>query len=89
MGSVTKHSSSLCYVQRDLAHNDVTVEVQAADFPNGPWSAVATSTLGAPFAGPGYVAGDGVTPGVKTVEVRDTVNVSDAAQRFLCVKVSR
>ena len=43
---------------------------------------------GVPFTGPGYVGGDSATPGVKTVEVRDTVNVSAVAQRFLRVKVT-
>ncbi len=77
------------FIERDPAHNDVIVEVQAADALSGPWSALATSTLGAPFAGAGYVAGDTATPGVKTVEIRDTVNISDApdGSRFLRVEV--
>ena len=36
---------------------------------------------------PGYVGGDDATPGVKTVEVRDIVNISTATQRWLRVKV--
>jgi hypothetical protein len=75
------------FLQRNPAHNDVTVEVQAANNLAGPWAALATSTLGAPFSGPGYVGGDAATPGVKTVEIRDTVNIPDAPERFLRVQV--
>jgi len=74
-------------VQRDPTHNDVTVEVQVTGDVAGPWTTLATSALGAPFTGPGYTAGDGVTPGVKTVDVRDTVNVADAGRRFMRVRV--
>ena len=43
----------------------------------------------APFTGPGYVAGDSATPGIKTVEVRDTVNIlPNTTQRWLRVKVT-
>ena len=42
----------------------------------------------APFTGPGYVASDSATPGVKTVEVRDTVNIPSTPQRWLRVKVA-
>ena len=77
------------FVPRDPAHNDITVSVEATgDLVAGPWTALATSTLGAPFTGPGYVGGDDATPGVKTVEVRDTVNISSATQRWLRVKVT-
>ena len=37
------------FIQREPAHNDVTIEVRAADSPAGPWTVIATSTLGAPF----------------------------------------
>jgi len=73
---------------RDPAHNDVTVKVRAAPSPEGPWTDLAVSTLGAPFAGPGYVGGDDAMPGLKTVEVRDVVNRADAPARFLKVEVS-
>ncbi len=76
------------FFQRDPTHNDVTLEVQAADSPAGPWATVAISTLGAPFNGPGYVSGDDATPGLKNVEVRDTVNVDAASSRFLRLKVT-
>ena len=74
-------------VLRDPARNDVTLEVQATATLLGPWTTIATSTLGAPFAGPGYYGGDSATPGVKAVEMRDVVNTTNAAQRFLRVRV--
>jgi hypothetical protein len=49
---------------------------------------VATSTLGGVTTGPGYVSGDDATPGLKTVEVRDIVNLADTTQRFLRVRVT-
>ena len=77
------------FVPRDPAHNDIIVSVEATgDLVAGPWTALATSTLGAPFTGPGYVGGDDTTPGLKTVEVRDIVNLSATTQRWLRVKVS-
>ena len=77
------------FVQRDPARNDVNLEVQSANTMAGPWTTVATSSLGTPFTGPGYVGGDSATPGVKTVEVRDTVNVTAVSGRVLRVRVSR
>ena len=77
------------FVPRDPAHHDITVSVEATgDLVSGPWTPLATSTLGAPFTGPGYVGGDGATPGMKTVEVRDIVNLSATTQRWLRVKVT-
>jgi uncharacterized delta-60 repeat protein len=76
------------FLQRDPSHNDITIEVQAAGDATGPWSSVATSTLGAPFTGPGYVGGDDVTPGIKIVEVRDTANISDSEKHFLRAKIT-
>jgi hypothetical protein len=44
------------FVPRDPVHNDITVSVEATgDLVAGPWTALDTSVLGAPFAGPGYV----------------------------------
>ena len=48
----------------------------------------APSALAAPFTGPGYVGGDDATPGMTTVEVRETVNISSTTQRWLRVKVT-
>lgn len=76
-------------LSRDPARSDVTIEVRAAGDLTGAWTTVATSTLGAPFTGPGYVGGDDATTAVKLVEIRDIVNLSDATRRFLRVKVSQ
>src|SRR4029078_8361595 len=76
------------FVPRDTTHNDITVSVEATGDLAGPWTALATSTLGTPFTGPGYVGGDNTWPGIKIVEVRDIVNISAATQRWLRVKVT-
>lgn len=76
-------------LQRDPARTDVTIEVQANNGLTGIWTTIATSTLGAPFTGPGHVGGDSAAPGVKTVEIRDTVNIADAPNRFMRVRVTR
>ena len=75
-------------LERDPARDDVTIEVQGASSPGGPWSVVAKSTLGAPFTGPGVVSGDSAYPGIKTVEIRDVVNLGDVPARFLRVHVT-
>ena len=77
------------FVPRDPAHNDITVSIEVTgDLVAGPWTAVATSTLGAPFAGPGFVGGDAAAPGIKIVEIRDTVNLAGAAKRFMRVRAT-
>ena len=77
------------FVQRDPAHNDITVSIEVrTDLVYGPWTTLATSTLGAPFTGPGYIGGDDATPGIKTVEVRDIVTFTETDERFLRVKVT-
>ncbi len=76
------------FFTRDPARNDVTIEVQAAASPAGPWTTIASSVLGGVTSGAGYVGGDSAGPGLKTVEVRDTVNLADAPERFLRVRVS-
>ncbi len=74
------------FVQRD-PESDVRLDVQTATAPDGPWATVAFSTPGKPFEGPGYVGGDTMTPGIKTVEVRDTVNAEEGTKRFMRVRV--
>ena len=74
-------------LQRDPAHNDITIEVLATDnLVTGPWTVIATSALGAPFTGPGYFAGETGGSGIQTVEIRDTVNMSGQTKRFLKVR---
>ena len=71
-------------VQRDPDHSDITIEILATDnLVAGPWTVIATSTLGSAFTGPGYYSGETATSGLKTVEIRDTVNMTSASKRFL------
>ena len=75
-------------VNHRLDFYDVTVTVQASDSVLGPWTDLATSILGAPFTGPGFVRN--ILPGSipETLEIRDIVNLSDAPQRFMRVQVT-
>jgi hypothetical protein len=64
----------------------------AAQIPVDPvaWLKAENALDATPFTGPGYVDGDSASPGVKTVEIRDTVNISDASSnRFLRGRVTR
>ena len=42
---------------------------------------------GSSFSGLGYLSGDATTPGLKTIEIRDTVTSSSTLRRFLRIKV--
>ena len=71
------------------AKGALSQEALATDSPARLWTTVTASTLGGVTAGPGYVGGDDATPGLKTVEVRDTADISPtAASRYLRVKVT-
>lgn len=74
---------------RDPARSDVTVTVEAADDPAGPWSTIAASQTGGPFAGPADIAGDAATPGLKSVRIRDAAAPPHSSRRFLRIRVSR
>jgi hypothetical protein len=74
---------------RDPAHSDVTIEVQATADISGPWSTIAASTMGGITTGPGYVTGDGPGGGIKTVEVRDVVDIGSASRRFLRLQIKQ
>ena len=76
------------YIAADATRNNVTVEVQATSSLTAPWTTIATSTLGSPFTGPGYFAGDSATPGVKTVEIRDTEAAPISPARYLRVRLT-
>ena len=89
MGNYADGARLRMFVPRDPARNDLTLEVQASGTLAEPWVTIARSEGGAPFYGPGYFAGDGPTPGVKSVEVRDTVKTSEAARRFLRLRMRR
>ena len=75
-------------VLRDPKRNDITliVEVSATLMPND-WTTLATSTLGAPFTGPGYWAGDSTTPGARYVTIRDTISIAPDLRRFIRLRV--
>ncbi|WP_367875335.1 cadherin-like beta sandwich domain-containing protein [Luteolibacter sp. Populi] len=74
---------------RDPVRDDVVIRVQATSDFTLPWTTLATSTNGGPFSGPGLVWEIEASQGLKTVEVRDTVNISAAPRRFLRISVSR
>lgn len=74
-------------VARDPVRNDITIEVQAAPTPSGPWTAVATSTSGASFSGPGYVTGEISGNAVRTVQIKDSAATPSEQRRFLRVRV--
>jgi|GEM_PF-2231918 len=73
---------------RDPSRNDITLEVQAADTPTGPWTTVATSTNGSAFTGDGFVREDFGPGGLMRVQVRDVTNVVGTMRRFMSVKVT-
>lgn len=75
-------------VPRDPGKNDVSITVQVASDPAGPWSALASSISGQPFDGPGYLSGDASSPGLKSVIIRDVLPVSDEPRRFLRLAVT-
>ena len=72
----------------DPSRNDISLGVQAADNLSGPWTTIAASINGAAFAGAGFVSETNASGGLKTVEVRDTTNMSAAPHRFLRINVT-
>ena len=74
---------------RDQFRNDITLSVEAANTLSGPWTTIAASSGGGIFSGSGFVTETDAGNGLKIVEVRDTVNLADAARRFLRIKVTR
>lgn len=76
-------------VPRDPTRSDVKLTVEATANPAGAWTALATSTNGAPFAGSGYLSGETPDSLIKSVTVRDLVAVSSAPRRFIRLRVTR
>jgi hypothetical protein len=72
----------------DPARSDISLEVQAADHPEGPWTTVASSAGGAVFSGAGFVSETAAGGGLNTVEVRDIVNLDAAPHRYMHIKVT-
>ena len=73
---------------RDPARNDVTLLVQAAASPTDPWITLATSNNGAAFSGAGFVSETTAAGGLKTVEIRDTINLGAVPSRFMRISVT-
>ena len=76
-------------VPRDPARNDLTLTVEATGNLAGPWTALATSTLGSAFSGPGYLSGESPGTTVKSVLVRDLIAVTAAPRRFIRLRATR
>jgi hypothetical protein len=72
---------------RDPAKNDITILIEATSDLDGSWQTIASSSNGAVTTGPGYVGGDGAGPGIKQVEVRDTVSSAAASKRFIRIRI--
>jgi len=75
-------------VPRDPEKNDVSITIQVASHPAGPWSPLAPSMAGQAFEGAGYVSGEDGNPGLKSVIIRDTLTVSSEPRRFLRLEVT-
>ena len=75
-------------VPRDPARADVVLEIQATGNLSAPWTTLAISTNGQPFAGPGLISGDDNSAGVRAVQVQDSVLLTAGSRRFLRLKVS-
>lgn len=75
-------------VPRDPSRDDITLIVEASSsLQPESWSALATSTLGGPFSGPGLPDIDPATPGSRRVLVRDTLPVATGQRRFLRLRI--
>ena len=81
----------------DLTHyldrTDITLTVQAADSLLGPWTALASSTAGAPFVvlAPGATVSESGSGNQSSVTVTDLYTINDPAhpKRFLRLEVKR
>ena len=75
------------------AHNDLTLTVQGADTPTGPWSSLATGSNGLPMvpAVAGVIVNESGTGDFRRVQVLDPHHVSDPGypRRFMRVQVTR
>ncbi|MCX6872897.1 MAG: HYR domain-containing protein, partial [Verrucomicrobia bacterium] len=77
---------------RCVNHTDLTLTVQAADSPAGPWTDLAQSTAGAPFVvlAPGAAAPETGTGDTRNVTVSDLYPVTDPAhpRRFMKLQIT-
>jgi uncharacterized delta-60 repeat protein len=78
---------------RYLDRTDVTLTVQAADSLLGPWTALASSTAGAPFEvlAPGATVSESGSGNQRSVSVTDLCTINDPAhpKRFMRLEVKR
>ena len=74
---------------RDPLRDDAVIRVEVTNDLVLPWTTLATSTNGGPFRGPGLYWEIDAGQGLKTVEVRDTINIGAASRRFMRISVSR
>jgi N-formylglutamate amidohydrolase len=78
---------------RTLANTDITMILQAADSPAGPWTDLVTTVNGAPVAilQPGVTTNETGTDATRTVEASDMHSTDDPAHphRFMRMKVLR
>lgn len=74
---------------RDPARSDVTMVIESASSPFGPWTLTAESRFGAPFAGEGQVQEVADASGLWNVLVLDPLPTTDLSPRFVRFRVSR
>lgn len=83
---------------RLIAATDVTIEVQAANSLDGPWTTISASSGGGSFFGTAQVTQTGVglvfpgpsyPTGTDMFQVRDTVPIGSTPRRFLRLRVTR
>jgi phosphodiesterase/alkaline phosphatase D-like protein len=75
--------------RRSPTRIEVTMTVEVADTPAGPWTAVGTVTNGAPCVGAGLVAETSLSPAEIQVEVRDVATTAATGKRFMRLRVAR
>ena len=89
--STTGDNLSLTFT-RNLASTDITLTVQVANAPNGPWIAIAQSVGGSPFSvvATGAKINETGTGGTRTVTVSDLYTLSSGAlsRRFMRLHVT-
>lgn len=74
---------------RDAEKREITYLVEAAYSPAGPWQPLAASIGGQPAAGPGFVGESDAGGSKRTVEIQDTIEISQAPARFIRLQVTR
>lgn len=74
---------------RDPVRTDVTMVIESAASPFGPWTQTAESRSGAPFAGPGLVQEVADTSGLWSAVIYDSVPTTNVSPRFVRFRVSR